>query len=477
VFLTMGALGLAACAGSPQARPEVEPVADASLGLAAATTTPAQVQWWRDLGDPQLDALMSDALSQNPSLAGALARVRDAAAQAEAAGARLQPYVSFGGSVTRERVSENYIYPPPYAGASLWEGQLGVSLSWYLDFWGRQADIVRQAAAFADAAALDAAGARLALSGATAQAYVEYGRAAALEEVAARAESQRARLVELTRRRITAGLDTEVEHQRSLGNLSQIRVELEQTRAARQIAVHALAELSGQAAGSYASFKSPTLALDTALPVPAELPADLVARRPDLLAARRRVDAATAGREAAAAAFYPDVNLSAFAGFNSIGLDELLQGSSHVLSIGPAIHLPLFDAGRLRAEHARATADLDVAVASYNAGVLRAVRECADQAERVRSIDLQIVDQQAALAAAERAFTLAEKRYAAGLANYLVVLDAETEVLAARRQRTNLLANRLIARINLLVALGGDFAPPGAAGGPSRVARAGGSQP
>jgi NodT family efflux transporter outer membrane factor (OMF) lipoprotein len=221
--------------------------------------------------------------------------------------------------------------------------------------------------------------------------------------------------------------------------------------------VHALAALTGHGTEGYARIERPTLDLERALELPQSLPADLLAHRPDIAAAHVRVAAAQSGRSAAQANFYPNVNLAAFAGFASIGLDKLLEGDSHQWSVGPAVHLPLIDAGRLKAEYRRSGADLDVATANYNEAVLRAVRESADQLARLRSIDRQLLDQQRSLDAAESAYSMAEQRYGAGLSTYLTVLNAETQVLGARRQRVNLLADRTSARIALVVALGGSF--------------------
>ena len=125
--------------------------------------------------------------------------------------------------------------------------------------------------------------------------------------------------------------------------------------------------------------------------------------------------------------------------------------------MGPAVHLPIFDAGRLQAEYRRSGAELDVAIASYNDTVVRSVREAADQSARLRSYELQLDAQQRALNAAEQSYDLAAQRYSAGLTSQVAVLNAETQVLAARRQRTQMLADRTAARIALLVALGGHF--------------------
>jgi NodT family efflux transporter outer membrane factor (OMF) lipoprotein len=317
--------------------------------------------------------------------------------------------------------------------------------------------LIDQASSSARAAELDAAAARLAISGAVSQTYVDLERIAGLEKLADRAIRQREELLTLTTRRVKAGLDSDVELRAAESSRAQASVELEQARVGSQLATHALAALTGHGAGDYASITAPTLDLEKTLPLPSALPADLLAHRPDVAAAKARVAAAQAGRSAAHAAFYPNVNLIGFAGFTAIGLDSLPKGDSQTWTLGPAIHLPVFDAGRLRAEYGRTTADLDAAVASYNETVLRAVREAADQASRVESLDRQLAEQQRALDSAEQGWELASQRYEAGLASFLTVLSAETQVLGARRQRVNLLADRTLARIALLVALGGSF--------------------
>jgi NodT family efflux transporter outer membrane factor (OMF) lipoprotein len=416
--------------------------------------------WWQQLGDPQLDRLVQESLSRNPGLAIALARVRSAQEQANVAGSANDPQVSLDASASRERVSANYIFPPPYGGATFWEARLGANLGWNLDFWGRQSNLIHQAQQVANASGLDAAGTQLLISSAVTQTYVELARARALEELAVRTAEQRRRLLELTQQRVKAGLDSNVELRSAEANVALVEVDREQASLSQEAAVHALAALTGHGAEAYAHIAAPALDFERALDLPRELPADLLAHRPDVAAARMRILAAQSGREAAHADFYPNVNLIGFAGFVSIGLDKLLEGDSKQWSVGPAIHLPIFDAGRLKAEYRKSGAELDVATASYNETVLRAVRESADQVSRLQGIDRQLGDQQRALDAAESGYSLAEQRYGAGLSNYLTVLNAESQVLGARRQRLNLLADRTSARVALLVALGGSFKEP-----------------
>jgi NodT family efflux transporter outer membrane factor (OMF) lipoprotein len=451
------ALALAACVSTPAGGPREAQLPADRLGLDGPAYVAPGDEWWTALGDPGLDRIVGQALAGNPSLAVSLARVRGAWEQANAVGAGDEPRVDFDLNAYRSKVSSNYIYPPPYAGSTFWDGRVGFSMVWNLDFWGRQASLIEQARSSAQAAELDAAAAMLAVSGAVSQTYVDLARVTALAKLADRAVRQREEMLTLTTRRVKAGLDSNVELRGAESSRAQAKVEVEQARVGSQLATHALAALAGRGAADYASFGEPTLDLEKALALPTTLPADLLAHRPDVAAAKARVAAAQAGRSAAHAAFYPNVNLLGFAGFTAIGLDSLPKGDSQTWTLGPAIHLPLLDAGRLRAEYGKSTADLDAAVASYNETVLRAVREAADQASRVESLDRQLALQSGALESAEQAWQLASQRYEEGLGTFLTVLNAETQVLAARRQRVNLLADRTLARIALLVALGGSF--------------------
>ncbi len=446
-----------ACVSTRGGSPHEMQLPASALGLSGPSFVPSGQDWWLAFGDPQLDRLVGQALAGNPTLAASLARVRGAWEQTVIAGAGDSLKVDFDLSVYRQKVSGNYLYPPPYAGSTFWDGRIGFNLAWNLDFWGRQAALIKQVRSSALAAELDAAGAALAISGAMSQTYVDLKRVTDLGQLAERAAQQREGLLGLTRQRVQAGLDSDVELRTAEAGFAQSQVEIEQARVARELLVHSLAALSGQGAGAYETIAAPTLDLEHALDLPSTLPADLLAHRPDVAAVRARIAAAQAGREASHAAFYPNVNLIGFFGFAAVGLEQLPKGDSQTWTVGPALHLPILDAGRLKAEYRKAGADLDVAVASYNDIVLRAVREAADQAARVQSLDRQLAEQRHSLDAAEQAHDLARQRYSAGLASFLTVLNAETQVLTARRARVNLLADRTQARVALLVALGGSF--------------------
>jgi NodT family efflux transporter outer membrane factor (OMF) lipoprotein len=452
-------LALSGCITPPRVDPQQQPVENARLGLSSQPVPGAGQAWWTAFHDPQLDRLMQRALADNPTLAQAMARVREAQSLADVTRAGLAPSLSFSAHETRQRFSGHDVIPPPYAGTKQWQGREGLDLSWNIDFWGRQASLLKQARTQTTAAALDVLSARLALSAAVAQAYIDLYRNYALAEVARRTEAQRQRIVEITHTRVQSGLDTNVELREASGAVPEARVQLLGAQAAIALDTHQLAALSGQGAAVYTKVQPPTLDPIAILPVPSALPADLLSHRPDVLAARDRIEAARAGKAAAKAAFYPDINLAAFAGTSAIGLGNLLDGASGSYGVGPAIHLPLFDAGRLRGEYRGAAAEIDRAVAAYNDSVLQAVRETSDQLSLVSTLNTQIVQQQRSLDDAEAAYRLAEERYQSGLSSYLTVLTAETAVLSARREHVALVSNQAIARVNLLVAVGGSFDP------------------
>jgi NodT family efflux transporter outer membrane factor (OMF) lipoprotein len=452
---------LCACATPPKGDTQRSPIADAGLGLTGAAAAPVPEGWWQDFDDAQLDRLIQQALSDNPGLAQAGARLRLAQAQAAAAHAGQLPDAKLTGGETRLKIPEGF--PQAIAGGqTVWLGDLGAVLSWDLDLWGAHRDDVLQTRALAEAASLDIDNARLLLAGALVQSYIDLYRSYALADIAERTEAQRVNILDITRRRVAAGLDTRVELREAEGALPQARVALTQAQSAQALAIHQLAALGGRGADVYATISRPQLQLEAALPLPMELPVNLLARRPDVIAARARIEAADAGKRAAKAAFYPDITLTALAGFASFSLKDLIGAKSFGYGAGPGLSLPLFDGGRLRAQYRGTEAALDQAVADYDDTVVRAIHQAADELSLIDALGSELAQQRESLAAAEEAYRLAEERYSAGLAGYLTVLNAETEVLNERRQQVDLSTSLALARVSLLLAVGGSFQSPAA---------------
>ena len=455
----LSALLLSACVATPPTTPQVTEVKQDTLGLDGVPAPQVRADWWKAFADPQADRLASAVVANNPTLAGALARMRAAQAQLAVNQAEDLPQVTLDGSEQRTLFSKDYIIPPPYGGTWRWFGSLTTNLSWNLDFWGKQAALIAQARDKSLAAALDADAARLALSGAFAQAYInlllnyQYG------DIADATVREREEILKIARGRFDAGLEngSDVAQARSL--LSIARADQLRFAAAREMDVHAIAALAGEGADAYADIKRPTPNLDVALPLPEQLPADLLARRPDILAAQARIQAAMEGRKAAHADFYPDINLAAMVGFQAIGLSNLLTGNSFTLGVGPAIHLPIFDAGKIKAQYANATADLDAAVADYHGTVVNAIKQTADAMTQVKSLAAQRAQQEAAVRDAEHAFKINEDRYRSGLATQLPMLTAESTLLQARQALAGVTGAAAQQRITLMLTVGGTYEP------------------
>ena len=450
---------LVGCVDAPPTTPSQTQIVPQTLGLGSDKAPQQPHDWWKAFNDPQLDRLITQLLANNPSLQSALARIRAAQSELSAESALYYPNVNIDGTETRELISNDYLYPQPFGGSWQWVGDIQARFRWSLDFWGKQAALIDRAKSASEAASLDASAAKLALAGMFAQSYVELLLAFQNIDIANQTVDERQTILDLTQSRVKAGLENEASLEQAKALLAMSRIEVRRSQAQRDVAVHAIAALIGQGAETYPDIVRPTAKVENALPLPAHLPADLLARRPDILAAHARIVAAIHGRDAAHADFYPNIDLTAALGFQSIGLANIFSNQALVAGVGPAIHLPVFDAGRIRAQYAQATADLDAAVADYNGTVVSAVRQTSDALTNVASLADQRQQQQLALESAARAFDLAKERYRLGLSGQIPMLTAEATLLSARQQMAALVAQAVVQRVTLILAVGGGFEP------------------
>lgn len=454
-------LTLAGCASSAGIAPTAQAIAPDRVGLDGSASPTAELapgaDWWRGFGDAALNDLIDRALAGNPSLKVAQARLARAQAAASGAQAADGPQINGSLDITRQRFSATSIYPAPLGGSIRTLGTAQVGASWEIDFFGRNRAAIEAAVGAQRAAEADVQAARIVLAGNVARAYVQLGRLFAQREIAVRALAQRDEILGLINQRVQSGLDTTVEQRQGEGALPETRQQIEQLEEQIALAHHALAALTGQAPNALDGLIVPLRSLQV-VAIPAAVPADLLGRRADITAARWRAEAATSDMASARAAFYPNINLTAFVGLSSIGLDQLVKSGSEQYGAGPAIRLPIFDAGRLRANLRGKTADVDAAIESYNSAVIEAVHDVADQISSLQSIQRQEAEQARAGAAAEAAYSLATQRYKAGLGTYLVVLNAEASVLSQRRLAADLKARALDTQILLIRSLGGGYA-------------------
>jgi NodT family efflux transporter outer membrane factor (OMF) lipoprotein len=471
------ALALAGCADMGRVDSQATLRDADSLGLkarvapggGASAVSELDSRWWLGFGDPQLDALVDEAIAGSPNLNVARARLVRAQSAIAVAGAADKPQLNGSLDLARQKFSSTYIYPPPLGGSVLETGTLQLNASWELDFFGKNRTALEAAIGTANAAAADADAARVLLASNVAHDYIQWARLVDQLAVARRTLAQREETLKLVRDRVSAGLDTRLELRQSEGGLPEARQQIEALNEQIALAQHALDALVARPNATQ-SLAAPSLASIRAIALQPDIPADLLGRRADIAAARWRVEAATSDVANAKTLFYPNINLTAFVGTQSLGLGNLLKSDSQQWGFGPAVRLPIFEGGRLRANLRGKAADLDAAIESYNASVIDAVREAADQVSSAKSVVRQQAEQRSAQAAAEGAYEIAVQRYRAGLGNYLNVLTAETMVLAQRRQAVDLAARALDTQVGLARALGGGWQPAAGDAGSTAIA-------
>lgn len=413
--------------------------------------------WVDQFGDAQLKTLIDEAMQASPTIEQAMARVRQAQAYGETARAGTMPRIDANYSLTRERYSASAMIPPPFAGGWETENKGLLSASFDLDLWGKNRETMKAALSQAQASNADAQFVELTLETAIARTYNRLARLFALRDVAAQEVARREQIDTVTAGRIAIGLDTQVERKSALANLATSRAAVTALDGDIATRRYQLAALVGAGPDRGLSIERPALGAGDDVKLPDNLPADLIGRRPDIVAARWRVDAMMHEVKEAKAEFYPDINLSAAIGLDAFGFGRFLTAASRTASAGPAIHLPIFDAGALRAQLKGRYAEFDYAVAAYNQTLIAALSEIATQLQDIRSSDAQLLDAQLAQQSARGADQLAVTQYKAGLTNQLTVLNADVVALNADQAVVNLKMSRRDQQIALASALGGGY--------------------
>lgn len=461
-LLLLPALLLAGCAAVPAHAPlaalkPAQAVAATSLPTDPAANWPAE-DWWTTLGDAQLSALIDEALAGSPTLAAADARLARARGVARSSGAALLPTLSASGSATEVKQSYNNGIPALFVPKG-WNdtGRASLDLSYEIDFFGRNRAALRAATSERQAAEIEAKAARLALAAAVADAWADLGRAETMRAVRAEALRIRQETAQLVARKAANGLANRGDQQQAEAAVPVAQADLAAASEALQLGRNRLAALLGAGPDRGATIAVPATRTGASAGLPAQLSLELVGRRADIAAARARAEAAAARIGVARAAFYPNVNLMAFVGVQSLGLNMLTSSGSDIGQAGAAINLPLFQGGRLTGNYNAARADYDLAVAQYDDTLIRAVREVADATATRASVQAQLVSLREAVDRSQEAFRIARARYDGGLSPYLSVLSAEDALLRNRQLLADLQARALSADIALIRALGGGF--------------------
>ena len=476
-LLLAAAITLAGCASTGGLHTDGTPTDTAALhgerSFAKIQTTPAAwpaSDWWTKLGDVQLDALITEALKNNPDLASADARAKEAQSQVAAQNAKRLPTVNAAGSVAGVYLPTTAV-PAPIGGSFGTYPAVYASFNWSLDLWGGKRAAWEAALGQARAAEVDAHAARLTLSVNVARAYVQLGYAFAEKDVTD-AQLKRANASHaLVKQRVAAGIDNRLQIKQAETEVASAEQQAAVADEAIDAARIALAVLLGKGPDRGLDIARPQALQAAALALPPNLTADLIGRRADLVAARWRVEAATKSIAAVKTEFLPNIGLSAFAGLTSSSFDNLLSLPARFALVQPAISLPIFDGGRRRSDLNNADAGYDLAVAHYNSTLVGAINDVADKLANLGSLQTQIAAQQRAVDAARGAYELSQQRYKAGIGSYLDTLSVQQQLLTAEQRAAALAAQQVDTSVRLVQALGGGFdaggdVPPVAAATP-----------
>jgi NodT family efflux transporter outer membrane factor (OMF) lipoprotein len=429
------------------------------------TAWPSQ-QWWKAYADPQLDRLVEEATSGNPSIRMAQARVAKTQALSGIAGSALLPSLQADAAFSREQFTEHQFIPPPYAGNWSWNNLATLDLSYELDLWGKNRKALAAALDYVQVATAEAQEIRLALQTTVVRVYVQLSLQHVLLDVARSTLRQRQNIFDITRKRVAVGLATELDLRQAETPLPAARAEIERISESIGLLHNQLSALTGKGPGDGENIQRPSLSLDLPIGLPAVMPADLLGRRPDVVAQRWLVEAAGKGIDIAKAAFYPNINLTAFAGWQSLSFAQFLSPGSLIAGFGPAISLPIFEGGRLRSQLAVSTADYDIAVESYNSTLVRALENVANQIVTLRSLEIQRVESNNANDLANRTYGIAFQAFRAGMTDYFNVLNAQNQTLIEAQRKAQVEARFLDAYTALMQAIGGGMpvTPPPAKG-------------
>lgn len=411
-------------------------------------------EWWQVFNDRVLNSLETQAVEANQDLKRAVARVAEARALAGVAEADMYPQISAGAGYSRNRASEN-TPGAPNRDLNYHDIRSQFDLSYEVDLWGRVRRTVEAARADTAAVATDLEFVLLTITADVARHYYLVRSLDAEHQVITATVELRRDTLRLQGTRYQAGLINEVDVTRARTELANVEAELHAVNRTRAQFEHALAVLCGQ---PIESFSVAALPFTANVPqIPAGLPSFLLQRRPDLAEAERRLIADSARIGVAQAAFFPTLTLTKTAGLASADLGSFLQGGSRFWSIGPSVHIPLFEGGRNKANLNAARARYEQSVATYRGKVLNAFREVEDALSDLSTLSAQSEAVDRAVAASRDTAALANERYQQGLSSYLEVVDAQRATLQAERQEVQLRGERAVASILLIKALGGGW--------------------
>ncbi|MCW3691571.1 efflux transporter outer membrane subunit [Burkholderia cenocepacia] len=424
--------------------------------------------WVKQLQDPQLDDLVAEASQHNPDLQVAQARLRIAQAQLQQFDSLTGLTGTAGATISRARMPKpgdiaevtagGYRVPVQIFGdPNVSPSSIFVGLNYQLDLWGKNRAATKSLMSLRDAAGVEAEQVRLTLAVAIVTVYCQLDQAYAVRDLLQQKLKISQRVTAVLRERTARGLDNAYDASDASIKRSRLLEQIALNDEQIKLAQLQLGVLSGRGPERGLALQRPRVGAFAGGAVPARLPADLLGRRPDIVAARLRVEAAFANADSTRAQFYPDVNLVALGGVFALTPASLFSRDSLAGSVGPAISLPIFDRGRLKAKLGADVAQADVAIGLYNKTVDDALGQVAQLVTSLQTSQTLVAQQQDAVAAAQKIVQIAADRHRRGVLMQKDVDVADLTLIDERTQMIALLGKQRTLRVGLIGALGGGF--------------------
>jgi NodT family efflux transporter outer membrane factor (OMF) lipoprotein len=422
---------------------------------------PMQQRWWLIYNDAQLNQLIDHATSNAPDMQRAQARLRQAEAIRGVADSAELPQAKADINLTKQQQSNNYLFPKSFIPQG-WNGygNASVQFGWEFDFWGKNKAAIAAATNDILASKAERAHAQLTLASSVAQQYVELTRLYAAYDVAQQHISNQTHLHNLLLKRVNHGIDLQTVLNDAQSQALQQRLEAQSLEAQIETAKVKLMTLSGKLPEDASSLHQPTLKLNINRPETNKVSLNALGKRPDVVAAKMQVEGQLHRVDQKKAEFYPDINLSGFVGFQSLGTGRLFDADSKVGSIGPALSLPLFTAGRLKNDLRYNEAKYDESVALYNKVLLQSIEEVSVTDLNARSVQEQKKLVEALVTERQKAWQTMKQRHQAGLVSDIEVTQSHETLLNSQKQLSDMQSKAISLDIQLQQALGGGYEAP-----------------
>lgn len=417
-------------------------------------------KWWEDFEDQDLNALIDQGLKNSPTLKRAESRLKAAAQAALQRKSRLYPEVNFDAIDNWQHLSKYGLLRAFFPVFPAVINQIDLDLDFYyeFDFWGKNRDLFKAALGEAAAKAADKAQAELVLTTSIAYSYYQVQfflkRLELLEQMADNKDS----IAKLTSYRMQNALSNQVDNITSSNSALESEAQTDDAEISLRMELHRLKALTGLGQDGVIDLKTKPLK-EAAVAIPSTLSLDLLARRPDLSAQLQRLESAAKEIDAAKTDFYPNFNLHAFIGLESIVNGKLFKKDSYMGSLAPAVHLPIFTAGRLKAQLFEKVAMFNEAVHIYDDLILQAAQEVADNLTSVALLSSESEKWKNVAEQAKKRLSLVQDRFANALDDKITVLESENSSIEAELNYLEIAYARQLKAIQLIKALGGGFGP------------------